>query len=162
MAASRSDPVRVVRPARGPVDPGARKRAVTALSLTAGALSLLWLGAPVCPTALFFGVPCPGCGLTRAAFALLSGDVKAALHFHPLAPLLVPLFVGAMVKATIDYVRGPRSSRGPSFWTRPAGVRIAVLLFVLVVGVWALRFAGYFGGPVPVTSLRDVRERLMQ
>ena len=31
----------------------------------------------------------------------------------------------------------------------------ALLLFTLTLGVWLARFAGYFGGPVPVTSMRD-------
>jgi hypothetical protein len=28
-------------------------------------------------------------------------------------------------------------------------------LFVLTLGVWIARFAGYLGGPVPVTSMRE-------
>jgi hypothetical protein len=34
------------------------------------------------------GIPCPGCGLTRAAIALLRGDWAAALLLHPLALVL--------------------------------------------------------------------------
>ena len=30
----------------------------------------------------------------------------------------------------------------------------ALALLILIFGVWALRFAGCFGGPVPVTTLR--------
>lgn len=32
----------------------------------------------VCPFAIFFGYPCPACGLTRAGLLLLSGDFVAA------------------------------------------------------------------------------------
>ncbi|HEY3496341.1 MAG TPA: DUF2752 domain-containing protein [Polyangiaceae bacterium] len=150
-----------MRSTRDPFQTGARKRALTAASLTGAAIALVWIGAPVCPTALFFGIPCPGCGLTRAGLALLSGDVSRALHFHPLSPLLIPLFVGAMLKAAVDYVRGPSvEQRERSFWMSRGGLTVASLLLALVLGVWALRFAGLFGGPVPVESLLTLRERL--
>ena len=161
MAAS-ADATGAVRTARGPSSAGARKRALTVAGLVAAAAGVVWLGAPVCPTALFFGVPCPGCGLTRATLALANGDLAGAFHFHPLAPILAPLFIGAMGKALFEYVRGPTLSaaRAPSFWSsRPGNITAAVLL-VLVLGVWALRFAGYFGGPVPVESLADLQHRL--
>jgi hypothetical protein len=152
-----------VRPSRGPADPAARKRALTAAGLVAAAAGVVWLGAPICPTALFFGVPCPGCGLTRATLALLSGDFAAAFRFHPLAPLLAPLFAGAMGAALVDYVRGPGAARTrASFWSTRAGMVTAVVLLLSVLGVWALRFAGYFGGPVAVESLDELRQRLLR
>jgi hypothetical protein len=51
------------------------RRTLVALGLVGAALAFVFLGPPVCPTALFFGIPCPGCGLTRATLALLQGDV---------------------------------------------------------------------------------------
>jgi hypothetical protein len=67
-----------------------------------------------------------------------------------------------MTKAGLEYVRGPARSRSSnaSFWTGRAGIAIAAVLFALVVGVWGLRFAGYFGGPVPVKTLTYWRARL--
>lgn len=41
-----------------------------------------------CPIRWAFGIPCAGCGMTRAVTALLHGDIAAALHFHPLVFLL--------------------------------------------------------------------------
>ena len=32
----------------------------------------------------FFGIPCPGCGMTRALLSVLRFDFAAAFHFHPL------------------------------------------------------------------------------
>jgi hypothetical protein len=162
VAANRTELALAAHVPRGSVEPGARRRAVTVLGLLLAGAVVVWLGAPTCPTALFLGIPCPGCGLTRATFALFAGDFAGALRFHPLSPLLVPIFIGAMSKALVDHVRG--SSRGatdrPSFWTGRAGIALASVLLALVVGVWALRFFGFFGGPVPVKDLAYWRARL--
>lgn len=31
-----------------------------------------------------FGIPCPGCGFTRAVFCMLSLDFKTAFSYHPM------------------------------------------------------------------------------
>jgi hypothetical protein len=61
----------------------------------AAASSLLlrpfWLAlaplAPACPFRAITGIPCPTCGTTHAAVALLHGDLTAALAANPLASL---------------------------------------------------------------------------
>jgi hypothetical protein len=45
---------------------------------------------PVCQFHQLTGLNCPGCGMTRAAYALLHGDFAAALHDNA-------LFVGLIV-----------------------------------------------------------------
>lgn len=45
-------------------------------------------GPTICPFALFAGIACPGCGMTRAASHLVKGDFGAALAYHPLVPLI--------------------------------------------------------------------------
>lgn len=37
-----------------------------------------------CPIKLLTGVPCAGCGMTRALFASLKGDFNRAFYYHPL------------------------------------------------------------------------------
>ncbi len=132
-----------------------RWRRAGALALVCAACAfVLALDTPLCPTATFIGVPCPGCGLTRATFALLHGQLGAAVRYHPLSPVLVPLLFGLVANAGFRYVLGP--SAGPSLLARvPARWlnRIALTLFVLVLLVWLLRFFGAFGGPVPVRAL---------
>jgi len=85
-----------------------------AFVLAAGALSALalapfapWLAPllPPCPFHALTGLPCPGCGATRAALALARGDVAQAFGWNPLvaaafvlggvACLLAPWWVAA-------------------------------------------------------------------
>lgn len=78
-----------------------------------------------CPFRFLLGVSCPGCGMTRAWLAFLTGDVERALALNPLfwAPVL----------AIALSVLAPRLGR----WAQ-----VAVLVLCLaVVGLWALRMA---------------------
>lgn len=43
----------------------------------------------VCPFRIFLGIPCPGCGLSRAALLLLSGDIGASFQMHPMLFLII-------------------------------------------------------------------------
>jgi Protein of unknown function (DUF2752) len=112
---------------------------------------------PLCPLASSFGVPCPGCGLTRATLALLHGDLAGALRLHPLVLLIAPLVAVLLSAGILDLLRDPtRGPRKPYLrWSARTLSTVATALFALTLGVWLARFAGYFGGPVPVTSLRD-------
>ncbi len=64
------------------------------------------LGLP-CPFQHLFGLSCPGCGMTRALWSLVTLDFAAAWHFHPAvfalpaaAALLVLFHWKGMKKAT--------------------------------------------------------------
>lgn len=118
----------------------------------AGALAVL-LDAPLCPSAALLGIPCPGCGLTRATLALLRGDVGGAFHFHPLVFVLSPLFIGLLANALVDYVRGPIQRAPRRRWNTPWLGPALWLLLALMLGVWGARFFGAFGGPAPVRPL---------
>ena len=48
------------------------------------AVTLSLLNNTACLSKLLFGVPCPGCGLTRANLAALRFDFAAAFEMHPL------------------------------------------------------------------------------
>ena len=130
----------------------ARLAALAALAAVLGAA--LWSDFPLCPMAGTFGIPCPGCGLTRATLALLRGDVHAALHFHPLVWLLTPLFVGFVAHVTLEFVSSGRPRRRFHIDWNQRGISVlALFLLVASLAVWIARFAGHFGGPVPVTTI---------
>lgn len=72
-----------------------RKLAVVLLGATLLQLGLFVLRLPgwECPFLHAWGVPCPGCGLTRAVALLLHGDLRASLSFHVFAPVFLLAFV---------------------------------------------------------------------
>lgn len=54
------------------------------------------------------GIPCPTCGTTRAALALLNLDLAAAFAVNPLAALTgVGFIVGGVLAAVWAVLRGP-------------------------------------------------------
>jgi len=99
---------------------------------------------PICPFAYLTGLPCPGCGLSRAAFALFRGDVRGALAMHPLVFVALP---GALVLALHATSHGRASALREHAMTA-----LSATLLVLLIAVWLARFAGAFGGPVRVPS----------
>ena len=123
---------------------------------------------PLCPLAGIFGIPCPGCGLTRATLAALRGDWAAALRFHPLVFWVAPVYVFLVGGLLWGYVRGtppatPERTGGARSWQNTLLLgrgtsAIAGVTIVLLLVVWAARFLGGFGGPVPVQRIRDWRK----
>jgi hypothetical protein len=71
-------------------------------------------GGPGCPLRAATGVPCPFCGMTHAVLAMGGGELRSALAFHPLAPLVlvvVVLLCAAAATGRIDDVtRGRRGA----------------------------------------------------
>jgi hypothetical protein len=92
-----------------------------------------------CLLRLTAGIPCPACGLTRAALALAQLDLARAQRLHPLALSLAAL---AAVTTALAFVLSDAA------WRRLIP-RVLGAAGVALILVWALRFAGCFGGPVP-------------
>jgi len=86
------------------------------------------------------GVSCPGCGMTRAASALLRGDLRTSWTFHPLAPLVA--VEGLIVWAwwgLVAFVRQRRVNEAIVLWLLVANTALLAL-------VWVVRL---FGGSLP-------------
>jgi Protein of unknown function (DUF2752) len=130
------------------------RRGLVVLALGALFALIVVFRVPFCPMAGVLGVPCPGCGLTRATLALAHGDLRGALHLHPLVLVIAPIFIWAVINAGFGYVRGPRPGANPKPWlaSRLATV-LAFGLLAVTLGVWGARFLGYLGGPAPVETI---------
>lgn len=117
--------------------------AVLALGMLAGLQ--LW----PCMFAEMTGLPCPGCGMTRASLALMRGDLRTALLFHPFVPFFFVLggFVAAgalLPKAKIEIW----AARVEDFERKS---RVTVLFLAALLGFSLLRMAGFWYQP-PVSG----------
>jgi hypothetical protein len=83
------------------------------------------------------GVPCPTCGTTRTALAILSGDVAGAVLINPLAALVgVTFVVGGFLAIPWLLLHWPLPSCGLRWtptWT--------VILVAVVAANWAYLIA---------------------
>lgn len=75
-----------------------------------------------CPMLLITGIPCPGCGMSRALVLLLMGHPAESVKMHPLAPLV--LFILIYIGWN-RYIIGRKSKMVPFF------IGIGVILLVL-------------------------------
>ncbi len=116
-----------------------RKLALIILGSAAVLLALLALGIPgwPCPILQSLGIPCPGCGLTRATFLLLHGDLRASLRYHAFAPIfLLGLTVIGAAALLPDNTRRPFIEKLIA-WERRTGI-VFILLTALIL-YWLAR-----------------------
>lgn len=65
-------------------------------------------GPVLCPLRLFSGLPCPGCGLTRAFCSITHGHLVAAVRFHAFSPLVFLGFLVAIIVLPLEAFRRRR------------------------------------------------------
>ncbi len=96
------------------------------------------LGVDLCILHSITGLPCPGCGMTRALCALSQGDLSVALALNPFALLAWPTFL-VLALATLS---GPAGLRRFEAWVQShadAVARAYKLAFTSFVSFGALR-----------------------
>lgn len=117
------------RPVAAPVAAGA--------AVLAGCVALAVVdpaqGPPICPFRALTGWDCPGCGGTRAAHQLLTGNLAAAVDLNVLAVLALPFVVWALWVVLVRAFGGPRLPM-------PAVSRRWSVVALMVVGAfWVVR-----------------------
>lgn len=65
-----------------------KKNFLTVISIAGITLILSLFGMRICPFFRLFKFPCPGCGLTRATKAFLTGHLTESIDYNPLACIL--------------------------------------------------------------------------
>ena len=123
-------------------------RAATVLGVVGAVGLLVWSRVQLCPVARLTGCPCPGCGLTRATLEILRGNLRLAFALQPFAFVVSPLLACLLGVGGVRYWRSG-SPRLP-LKLRKLVERVGVPIALAMVVFWALRFAGFWSGPVPV------------
>lgn len=72
---------------------------------------------PPCAFRTFTGLACPGCGLTRAAHALLHGDLALAFSLNPWGFVSGPLLAGFFVAPSLAPPAISQRARTALAWT---------------------------------------------
>jgi hypothetical protein len=103
-----------------------------------------------CSIADMFAVPCPSCGTTRSVRALLDGDVALAFTHNPAGLMVALCLAFVLACAVVRLWREGSLSRLGRGMIDGVAVRVLVAAFALEIIVWAVRFLGFFGGPVAV------------
>lgn len=91
-----------------------------------------------CPLLTGLGLPCPGCGLSRAVVLLLSGQWRAALSHHAFSPVLLVAWLTLAVAAL-----SPEAFRRPMIHAVERLERRTGLSTLLLVGLvlyWIARW----------------------
>jgi len=111
---------------------------VVIATVLAGWQFLSLAGSSGCAIKAVSGLPCPGCGLTRAWIALFQGHVREAFRHHPLFPLALVIIAGMAGKWLPRCSLLALKERG---WS---------ILLILFCGVYVVRMIFLFPHALPM------------
>lgn len=96
-----------------------------------------------CPLIIFCGLPCPGCGVTRATACLLAGRWQQAWQLNP---MVFPIALTAVYFGWNRYLFGRKAM----------GIKaIIIALLVLMIAVYGVRMYLYFPNRTPYIYTED-------
>ena len=81
------------------------------------------------------GIPCPGCGLSRATEALFHGDLLASLWYNPLGIVLDVALAVYVIWYTVDIIRGKDTVN--ALLKRRMSYKVWLPVVILVACNWA-------------------------
>ncbi len=92
-------------------------------------------GEPTCLLRIMTGLPCPGCGMTRAWVHLAHGDVLTAFEYNVFGPLGMAAAAGVLVYVVVALVR----RQPPERILDLVNPRVAAVLVAVWIGYSAVR-----------------------
>ncbi len=103
-----------------------------------------------CPSVIVAGLPCPGCGMTRAVLAFLTGRFETGMQMNPLGMVWI---LWALYFAVMRY----------GFGKKAKGLMTAGgVIVVMMIGVYAFRMYMEFPGKPPICyTPGNVLERIV-
>lgn len=96
-----------------------------------------------CPSVIFCGLPCPGCGITRAAVCAMTGRWRQAWQLNP---VVFPIVLTALYFAWNRYLLGRRAK-----WLKWCLALDAALLII----TYLVRMYLYFPNREPYVYVED-------
>lgn len=96
-----------------------------------------------CPMVVLTGIPCPGCGMTRSLFLLLTGRVGLSVRMHPMG---LPVACIILYFMWNRYILG-RMAKGIKF--------MIVLVIVLLIALYCIRMYQFFLYREPYVYMED-------
>ena len=103
-----------------------------------GCLLIAWVALALpCPIRFLTGIPCPGCGMSRAWLAVLQLDIAAAFSYHPMFWVLPVLALFILYDCAV-------------FRRMRTNYLILGLLLLGVLVCYALRLPGFLDGSIPI------------
>lgn len=96
-----------------------------------------------CPMVVVTGFPCPGCGMTRSLFLLMTGRVGQSVRMHPMG---LPVACIVFYFLWNRYILG-RKAKGMRF--------LFVAAIVLLIVLYCVRMYLYFPDRVPYVYRED-------
>ena len=119
---------------------------VTAAAAAVFMLPILF-GVYTCPIQAITGFPCPGCGMTRAALALLQLDFARAFAMHPGVYVLIGWCLVWLVSYGLN-----RAGHTNSLYKSHG---MLIILAVALAGIYVVRMVLYFPHTAPMVYNTD-------
>jgi hypothetical protein len=93
-----------------------------------------------CPIYAFSGMPCPGCGMSRATLLLAQGQWGAAMHMHAFAPVVLAAVIVFAITGFLPRKHLPGILSSIATVERHTGLVTFLALSMLIY--WGLRVTG--------------------
>lgn len=79
-----------------------------------------------CPILIFFGIPCGGCGMTRAIWFILTGQFKRGMQLNPAAPVWIGILIYIVL---VRYIFGKSMKRIYVYLGITVGISFAIYIY---------------------------------